>query len=298
MGKNLASRTASAEDWDTVEADGNEAAEAGEGGDGYEETADRGESFDAAPPDGDAVPEALTEEDQRKQILLLREKLLSLGPVNFLAVEEFTKQKERLFFHRQQQDDLTKARNDLLQAIQRINETAGTMFRETFDAARVHFRSTFEFLFPGGEADITLTGEDPLEAAIEVTARPRGKKLEAIRLLSTGERALTAIALLFGLYLVRPSPFCILDELDAPLDDANIGRFVTLLRHFSERTQFVVITHNKRTMEASDRLYGVTMQQVGISKIVSVRLSETDGDLAPVIAEAESSSAREEAREG
>ncbi len=250
-------------------------------------------------PSDDETPDGpLSEEEQRRQVIELREKLLSLGPVNFLAVDEYAKQKERLFFHRQQQDDLTKAKNDLLQAIQRINETAGTMFRETFDAARVHFRSTFEFLFPGGEADITLTGEDPLEAAIEIIARPRGKKLEAIRLLSTGERALTAIAILFGLYLVRPSPFCVLDELDAPLDDANIGRFVTLLRHFSERTQFVVITHNKRTMEASDRLYGVTMQQVGVSRIVSVRLSETDGDMAPVIAELDEDPAREEVREG
>jgi chromosome segregation protein len=250
-----------------------------------------------APDDAGGPAGPLSEEEQRKQIADLREKLLSLGLVNFLAVDEYSKQKERLLFHRQQQDDLTRARNDLLQAIQRINETAGAMFRETFDAARGHFRNTFEFLFPGGEADISLTGEDPLEAAIEITARPRGKKLEAIRLLSTGERALTAIALLFGLYLVRPSPFCVLDELDAPLDDANIGRFVTLLRHFSERTQFVVITHNKRTMEASDRLYGVTMQQAGISRIVSVRL-ETDGELAAEIAEADAGAAPEGVREG
>lgn len=224
--------------------------------------------------------------DELERIAGLRQKLLALGPVNFVAAEEYSTQKERLLFHRRQQEDLLKARSDLLQAIQRINETAGSMFRETFEKARGHFRSTFEFLFPGGEADVTLAGDDPLEAGIEITARPRGKKLEAIRLLSTGERALTAIALLFGLYLVKPSPFCVLDELDAPLDDANIRRFVTLLRHFSERTQFVVITHNKRTMEAADRLYGVTMQQVGVSKIVSVRLGEGEGMLEPIITEA------------
>jgi chromosome segregation protein len=221
----------------------------------------------------------------RKRIEELRRVQQTVGPVNFLASEEYARQKERLLFHRTQQEDLRNAKKDLLETIAKINDTAGQMFRETFDAARVHFQRTFEYLFPGGEADVRLVGEDALEAEIEIVARPSGKKLQIVRLLSTGERALTAIALLFGIYLVKPSPFCILDELDAPLDDANIGRFVTLLRHFSERTQFVVITHNKRTMEAADRLYGVTMQQAGISRIVSVRLNETDVEFAPITAE-------------
>ncbi len=221
----------------------------------------------------------------RKRIEELRRVQQTVGPVNFLASEEYARQKERLLFHRTQQEDLRNAKKDLLETIAKINDTAGQMFRETFDAARIHFQRTFEYLFPGGEADVRLVGEDALEAEIEIVARPSGKKLQIVRLLSTGERALTAIALLFGIYLVKPSPFCILDELDAPLDDANIGRFVTLLRHFSERTQFVVITHNKRTMEAADRLYGVTMQQAGVSRIVSVRLNETDVEFAPIAAE-------------
>jgi chromosome segregation protein len=262
---------------------------------------DLSEEARRAPEEGaeltaEAGGEPEDEERQRLQIADLRQQLLKLGPVNFLAAEEYARQKERLLFHRKQQEDLRKARQDLLDAIQQINETAGKMFKETFALARVHFQRTFESLFPGGEADLSLDGEDPLEGSIEIKARPRGKKLEAMRLLSTGERALTAIALLFGIYLVKPSPFCILDELDAPLDDANIDRFVGMLRHFSEKTQFVVITHNKRTMEAADRLFGVTMQTVGISKIVSVRLTDADWELSAEAAEVLQASGQE--REG
>ncbi len=247
-----------------------------------EEVARRREAAGAAEP-APAEPEPV--ESARERIEALRAQLGGLGLVNFLATEEYARQKERLLFHREQQADLKKARQDLIDTIQRINESAGRMFRETFDQARDQFRTVFEFLFPGGESDIRLLGDDPLEGEIEIMARPSGKKLEAVRLLSTGERSLTAVALLFGIYLVKPSPFCVLDEVDAPLDDANIGRFVTLLRHFSERTQFVVITHNKRTMEAADRLYGVTMQEAGISRIVSVRLTEAGAELEAEITE-------------
>ncbi|MDM7916823.1 MAG: hypothetical protein QUU85_16405, partial [Candidatus Eisenbacteria bacterium] len=260
-------------------------------GEGESEGEGEGEAEGKAEGEGEgerggepAVRGPLDPEAARVQIEELRRKLADIGPVNFLASEEYDRQRERLLFHRKQQEDLRKARTDLLQAIAQINETAGRMFLETFETARQNFRATFEFLFPGGEADVALAGEDPLECGIDITARPRGKKLEAIRLLSTGERSLTAIALLFGLYLVKPSPFCMLDELDAPLDDANIGRFVTLLGHHRERTQFIVITHNKRTMEAADRLYGVTMQEPGISKIVSVRLSDVEAEILPVTA--------------
>jgi len=149
---------------------------------------------------------------------------------------------------------------------------ARRLFEETFTQVQENFATTFATLFPGGEAHLRLSGPDPLEADIEIMARPRGKRLSSINLLSSGERALTATALLFGLYLVKPSPFCVLDELDAPLDDANIDRFLALLKSFSNRTQFIVITHSKRTMEVADALYGVTMQEPGISKIVSVRL--------------------------
>ena len=129
----------------------------------------------------------------------------------------------------------------------------------------------FRTLFEGGEAALTLSGDDPLEAEIDILARPRGKKPQSLSLLSGGEKALTAIALLFAIYLVKPSPFCILDEVDAPLDDANIDRFVLLLREFSRNTQFIVVTHNKKTMEVADCLYGVTMEEPGVSKLVSVR---------------------------
>ena len=134
-----------------------------------------------------------------------------------------------------------------------------------------HFTDTFSTLFVGGSAELRMVGDDPLECEIDILARPRGKSLQSISLLSSGERALTAIALLFAIYLIKPSPFCLLDEVDAPLDEANVDRFVALLRRFSEKTQFIMITHNKKTMEAAGALYGVTMQEPGVSKLVSVR---------------------------
>ncbi|MBD3348912.1 MAG: AAA family ATPase, partial [Candidatus Eisenbacteria bacterium] len=143
-----------------------------------------------------------------------------------------------------------------------------------------NFIETFQRLFQGGEADLRLTDPaDPLESAIEIVASPRGKRLGRLSLLSGGERALTAIALLFAIYLVKPSPFCILDEVDAPLDDSNVGRFIRMLRDFSERTQFVIITHNKATMQAADLLYGITMEESGVSKVVSVRLDAVGAEV-------------------
>jgi chromosome segregation protein len=162
------------------------------------------------------------------------------------------------------------------------------MFEETFAVVQAHFLTTFDKLFPGGEASLSMPGGDPLEGEIEIAARPRGKKLESIRLLSSGERALTAIALLFAIYLAKPSPVCLLDEVDAPLDDANLDRFLTLVRHFSERTQFICITHNKKTMEMADRLFGVTMEEPGTSRLVSVQLDGRSQELeaeAPPVAE-------------
>jgi chromosome segregation protein len=170
-----------------------------------------------------------------------------------------------------QRKDLEEARQSLLEAIEKINATASELFLQTFSRVDEHFRTVFTTLFEGGEAALQLTGDDPLEAEIEILARPRGKKPQSLSLLSGGEKALTAIALLFAIYLVKPSPFCILDEVDAPLDDANIDRFVRLLRDFSAKTQFIVVTHNKKTMEVADCLYGVTMEEPGVSKLVSVR---------------------------
>jgi chromosome segregation protein len=204
-----------------------------------------------------------------------RERLGSLGAVNLRAVEEYTKRKERYEFLTRQREDLLAAKSQLLEAIEKINTTASQLFVETFAKVQEHFRDVFRTLFEGGDAELRAIGEDPLECEIEIVAKPRGKHLQSISLMSGGERALTAIALLFGIYLVKPSPFCLLDEVDAPLDDANVERFLKMLKRFSDKTQFVVITHNKVTMEAASLLYGVTMQELGVSKLVSVRFGES-----------------------
>ena len=200
-----------------------------------------------------------------------RQRLSGLGAVNLLALEEYQKRKERYQFLVQQREDLLSAKAQLLEAIEKINATASQLFVETFAKVQEYFREVFRTLFEGGDAELRAIGEDPLECEIEIAAKPRGKHLQSISLMSGGERALTAIALLFAIYLVKPSPFCLLDEVDAPLDDANVERFLKMVRRFSDKTQFVVITHNKQTMEAANCLYGVTMQELGISKLVSVR---------------------------
>jgi chromosome segregation protein len=192
-----------------------------------------------------------------------------------LAVEEHAEESQRLDFLSEQRDDLVQARNDLRTAIREINETATTLFNETFENVRENFQKVHQRLFEGGEADIWLDDpSEPLESPIEIHASPRGKKTQRIDLLSGGERALTALSLLFAIYLVKPSPFCVLDEVDAPLDENNIGRFIRLLHDFKDHTQFVVITHNPRTIEAADWIYGVTMEEPGVSKIVGVRLED------------------------
>ncbi|HEX7076912.1 MAG TPA: chromosome segregation protein SMC [Candidatus Eisenbacteria bacterium] len=226
-------------------------------------------------------------EDRREQLRGLQERLRLLGPVNLLAVQDYEERRQRLAFLNGQRKDLEDARRQLLEAIEKINQTAAELFLTTFREVSVNFQKVFTGLFEGGEASLMLTGDDPLEAEIEIMARPRGKKPQSIALLSGGEKALTAIALLFAIYLVKPSPFCILDEVDAPLDDANVDRFVRLLRDFSQNTQFIVVTHNKKTMEVADALYGVTMQEPGVSKIVSVRWNKEQEDLeeAPALAE-------------
>jgi chromosome segregation protein len=215
-------------------------------------------------------PELL--QDELKEIVVALERL---GPVNMLAVEEHEEESKRLDFLTEQRDDLVTARNDLRNAIREINKTATDLFQTTFTAIRENFRSTFLRLFEGGEADLWLQDpEDPLESPVEIHASPRGKKTQRIELLSGGERALTALSLLFGVYLVKPSPFCVFDEVDAPLDEGNIGRFIKLLQDFKAQTQFVVMTHNPRTIEAADWIYGVTMEEPGVSTIVGVRLEE------------------------
>ncbi len=205
----------------------------------------------------------------------LHDNIQKLGPVNVLAIEEYDQEKERLDFLTQQRDDLVSARSSLLKLIEEINKTASERFLDTFSKVQDNFQEIFTSLFEGGQAHIQLADEsDPLESPIEVVARPRGKKMLGLALLSGGEKALTALALLFAIYTVKPSPFCILDEADAPLDDANIDRFLTIIRRYSRNTQFIIVTHNKRTMEFADCLYGVTMQDAGVSKVVSVSLSQ------------------------
>jgi len=223
---------------------------------------------EAEPVDGE--PEELQTELREIVVALDR-----IGPVNMLAVEEHEEESKRLAFLTEQREDLVEARNDLRSAIREINRTATELFETTFQQIRENFRETFLRLFEGGEADIWLQDpEDPLESPIEVHASPRGKKTQRIDLLSGGERALTALSLLFGIYLVKPSPFCVLDEVDAPLDESNIGRFIHLLQEFKAKSQFIVITHNPRTIEAADWIYGVTMEEAGVSTVVGVKLED------------------------
>jgi chromosome segregation protein len=214
----------------------------------------------------------------------LRDQVEQLGPVNVLAIEEHDETVKRFEFLTTQRDDLTEARNSLAQAIREIDSTARDLFLKTFTRVRENFREIFMTLFGGGECDLRLQNpEAPLDCDIEIHASPRGKRTQRIHLLSSGERALVALSLLFGIFLTKPSPFCVLDEVDAPLDDANIGRFVRMLNQFKQKTQFIVITHNPRTTtEAADAVYGVTMQEPGVSSVVSVRMhgAQVDPEIA------------------
>ena len=210
------------------------------------------------------------------EVHTLKQQVKNLGPINLLAYSEFEEEKQRLDFLTKQRNDLLESEKDIVKTIEEINETAQNQFMDTFEKIRGNFVNIFRGLFnPGDEADLRLEeNADPLEGKIEIVAKPKGKRPTSIELLSGGEKTLTAIALLFAIYLVKPSPFCILDEIDAPLDDANIDRFTKIIQDFSVDTQFIVVTHNKRTMEAASTLYGVTMQEEGISKLVSVRFNE------------------------
>ncbi len=220
--------------------------------------------------------ESIDMDNAEEEIESLKNKIKSLGPVNLAALDEYTQNKERMDFLVQQREDLLSAEGTLNGTILKINQTARERFTEVFGKVRTNFQETFQRFFQGGEADLRLAeGEDPLEAGIEIFARPAGKQLRDLSLLSGGERALTAISLLFALYMVKPSPFCILDEIDAPLDDANIGRFTRVLSEYASKTQFIIVTHNKMTMKAADTLYGVTMEEEGVSKVVSVKFDNS-----------------------
>jgi chromosome segregation protein len=223
--------------------------------------------FHLEPPPGEADRERLEERKAQAE---------RMGAINLTAIEEYDELAKRHAFLVDQKADLERSLADLRQAIVKINRASRERFRETFDRVNEKFQQVFPRLFSGGRAGLVLTQDDggEAEAGVEIFAQPPGKKLQSVNLLSGGEKALTAVALVFAIFLIKPTPFCLLDEVDAPLDDANVGRYNELVREMSKASQFILITHNKRTMEMVDTLYGVTMEEPGVSKLVSVRLSD------------------------
>jgi chromosome segregation protein len=223
------------------------------------------------PPVVEPAPRALTPEDA---ITELKRKIEKLGPVNMMAIEQYDELESRHGFLTTQRKDLVDSIASTGEAIKKIDHTTRERFREAFEAINLHFQVMFASLFGGGRASLALLDDDDiLESGIEIIAQPPGKRLQNVQLLSGGEKALTAIALMFAIFAYKPSPFCVLDEIDAPLDDANTGRFLDLLRVMQAHTQFILITHNRKTMEIADRLYGVTMEEPGVSKLISVKLN-------------------------
>jgi chromosome segregation protein len=203
----------------------------------------------------------------------LKQKIDRLGPVNMMAIEQFDELESRHLFLTTQRKDLLDSIAQTSEAIKRIDVTTRVRFQEAFTTINTYFEGTFTTLFGGGRAGLVLIDqENQIESGIDIIAQPPGKRLQNVQLLSGGEKALTAMALMFAVFKYRPSPFCLLDEIDAPLDDANIGRFVEMLQGMQEHTQFILITHNRKTMEIADRLYGVTMEEPGVSKLISVQL--------------------------
>jgi chromosome segregation protein len=222
----------------------------------------------AAAPDAD-VP--LTPDDV---IADLRGKIDRLGPVNMMAIEQFDELESRHAFLTTQRKDLVDSIAQTGDAIRKIDKTTRERFEEAFRSINGHFEQTFTTLFGGGRAGLVLIDQEhDDESGVDIIAQPPGKRLQNVQLLSGGEKALTAMALMFAIFKHRPSPFCLLDEIDAPLDDANIGRFVEMLQGMQDHTQFILITHNRKTMEIADRMYGVTMEEPGVSKLISVQLN-------------------------
>jgi len=216
-------------------------------------------------------------EELDAEISTLQEKVGNVGTVNLLAVEEYEELKQRFDFLDNQRQDLEKAKEELLQAIRKINRTTRKLFRDTFEAVRVNFAEYFKVLFEGGQAELIIIDEEnPLDSGIDIFVRPPGKKTQNISLLSGGEKALTAIALLYALFKIKPSPFSVLDEIDAPLDEANIDRFLEVLDKFTQNSQFIIVTHNRKTISMGSDIFGVTMQEAGISKVVSVKLQDQE----------------------
>ena len=229
-------------------------------------------SKEPIPEWNDSTPEREVIETRVAEI---QAKLDLMGPVNLVAIEEHAENEERYAFLMKEKSDLDDAKKQLMMMIKTINNTTTELFEKTFNQVNKEFQEMFKKLFGGGSAKLVLTDdEDILEAGIEIIARPPGKKLQSISLLSGGERTMTAVALLFSLFKVKPSPFCVMDELDAALDDANINKFVSVLKSFLHLSQFVLITHSRQTISAADVIYGVTMENQGISKLVSMQFSD------------------------
>ena len=222
----------------------------------------------------DPIPEPAASEEAERAAVEIRERIEALGPVNPTALEEFQEAQQRLDFLTAQRQDLIDSIRDTEKAIQEIDEVSRRKFAEAFEAINAHFRETFQTLFGGGTGEMRLTNQENLaESGIDIVCSPPGKRLQNVLLLSGGEKALAAMALLMAVFRYQPSPFCVMDEVDAPLDEVNIGRLTRLLQEMSLQTQFVMITHSKRTMEAAQSLYGVTMQEPGVSRLVSVKLN-------------------------
>ncbi|MDG2091023.1 MAG: chromosome segregation protein SMC [Gammaproteobacteria bacterium] len=220
------------------------------------------------------LPEELTDASCEEELEKLAARIQRLGPINLAAIEEFTSQSERKTYLDQQNDDLEKALNTLQNAIRKIDRETRTRFKETFDKINQGLQELFPKVFGGGHAYLDMVGEDLLDAGVAIMARPPGKRNSTIHLLSGGEKAMTAIALVFSIFHLNPSPFCMLDEVDAPLDDANIGRYANLVKEMSGLIQFIFITHNRLTMESANQLMGVTMQEPGVSRLVTVDIDE------------------------
>ena len=219
--------------------------------------------------------EAINEIELLDQVESLKAQIADIGAVNMKAIEEYETHRKREEFLVRQREDLETSLDSTYKGIQKIDQTSREAFQQAFEQIRANFREVFTELFEGGEAELTLTDEsDILESGIDIIACPPGKRPQSITQLSGGERSLVAIALLFAIFKLKPSPFCILDEVDAALDEANVLRFTKLIHNYARHTQFVIITHNKRTMEIADVMYGVTMEQAGVSKVVSARFSE------------------------
>jgi chromosome segregation protein len=233
-----------------------------------------------------AIPD--NEEEVKKEIEELRRKIGSMGSVNLMAIEENKELEDRFSLLKREREDILKAKEELQQVISRIKHTCREKFSRTLEKVREEFHKIFRILFRGGKADLILQEGDILESGIDIVARPPGKNLSTITQLSGGEKALTAIALLFALFRIRPSPFCVLDEIDAPLDDSNIGRFGSLIKDFLKNTQFIIITHSKKTISLAQAIYGITMQEPGISKIISMKFTGSRSPEADIASDRES----------